>query len=60
MFKENCAACHGTGARRQRLPKSNDDDWLGGGDRFYLQYNKSRYPRRAHTRTSQMPASVKC
>lgn len=33
MFKENCAACHGTGAEgRKGFPNLNDDDWLWGGD----------------------------
>ena len=32
MFKENCAACHGTGAAGGRgYPNLNDDDWLWGG-----------------------------
>ncbi|MCE9507969.1 MAG: cytochrome-c oxidase, cbb3-type subunit III [Alphaproteobacteria bacterium] len=31
-FKENCAACHGTGAEgRKGYPNLNDDDWLWGG-----------------------------
>lgn len=31
-FKENCAACHGTGAAGGRgYPNLNDDDWLWGG-----------------------------
>lgn len=31
-FKENCAACHGTGAEgRKGYPNLNDDDWLFGG-----------------------------
>ncbi len=31
-FKENCAACHGTGAQgRKGYPNLNDDDWLWGG-----------------------------
>lgn len=33
MFKENCAACHGTGAQGGNgYPNLNDDDWLWGGD----------------------------
>ena len=31
-FKENCAACHGTGGEgRKGYPNLNDDDWLWGG-----------------------------
>jgi cytochrome c oxidase cbb3-type subunit 3 len=31
-FKENCAACHGTGAAGYKgFPNLNDDDWLWGG-----------------------------
>lgn len=32
-FKDNCAACHGTGAqgRAKGYPNLNDDDWLWGG-----------------------------
>lgn len=31
-FKENCAACHGTGAQGLAgYPNLNDDDWLWGG-----------------------------
>ncbi len=31
-FKENCAACHGTGAQGAKgYPNLNDDDWLWGG-----------------------------
>ena len=32
LFKENCAACHGTGAQGGNgFPNLNDDDWLWGG-----------------------------
>ena len=31
-FKENCAACHGTGASGSKgFPNLNDDDWIWGG-----------------------------
>lgn len=31
-FKENCAACHGTGAAGSKgFPNLNDDDWIWGG-----------------------------
>lgn len=59
MFKENCAACHGTGAQGGNgYPNLNDDDWIWGGDlgAIYqtLQYGiHSNHP---ETRVSQMPA----
>lgn len=32
IFKENCAACHGTGGQGAKgYPNLNDDDWLWGG-----------------------------
>lgn len=59
MFKENCAACHGTGAQGGRgYPNLNDDDWLWGGDLDSI-YNTIKVGIRAghdNTRTSQMPA----
>ncbi len=31
-FKENCAACHGSGAQGSKgFPNLNDDDWIWGG-----------------------------
>lgn len=59
MFKENCAACHGTGAEgNSGYPNLNDDDWLWGGKLEDI-YHTIRYGiRSAHdeTRISQMPA----
>lgn len=58
-FKENCAACHGTGgAGFKGFPNLNDDDWLWGGklEDIYttLLYGiRSGHPR---ARNSQMPA----
>lgn len=59
MFKENCAACHGTGAAGGRgYPNLNDDDWLWGGDLKSIYHTIKVGVRGAHddTRTSQMPA----
>jgi len=59
MFKENCAACHGTGAQGGRgYPNLNDDDWLWGGSLNDI-YTTIKYGVRsthAETRVSQMPA----
>lgn len=59
MFRENCAACHGTGAQGGRgYPNLNDDDWLWGG-RVDDIYTTIRYGiRSGHetARMSQMPA----
>ncbi len=58
-FKENCAACHGTGAAGSKgYPNLNDDDWLWGGkiEDIYqtLQYGiRSGHEK---SRLSQMPA----
>jgi cytochrome c oxidase cbb3-type subunit 3 len=58
-FKENCAACHGTGAQGYKgFPNLNDDDWLWGGkiEDIYqtLQYGiRSSHDK---TRFSQMPS----
>ncbi len=58
-FKENCAACHGTGAAGvQGYPNLNDDDWLWGGKLSDI-YTTIKYGVRsthAQTRTSMMPA----
>lgn len=59
MFKENCAACHGTGAAGGRgYPNLNDDDWLWGGDLQSIYHTLRVGVRAGHedTRTSQMPA----
>ena len=59
MFKENCAACHGSGAEgRKGFPNLNDDDWLWGGKLDEI-YTTIRYGIRSvheKTRISQMPA----
>jgi len=58
-FKENCAACHGTGAEgRKGYPNLNDDEWLWGGKLADI-YTTIKYGVRSasdKTRTSQMPA----
>lgn len=59
MFKENCAACHGTGAQGgQGYPNLNDDDWLWGGklDDIYTTIKYGIRSTSDKTRTSQMPA----
>jgi cytochrome c oxidase cbb3-type subunit 3 len=58
-FKENCAACHGSGAQGAKgFPNLNDDDWLWGGKIEDI-YQTIRFGiRSAHekTRSNQMPA----
>ncbi|MBL0317982.1 MAG: cytochrome-c oxidase, cbb3-type subunit III [Alphaproteobacteria bacterium] len=58
-FRENCAACHGTGGQGGKgYPNLNDDDWLWGGDLEAI-YTTIKYGiRSSHekTRDSQMPA----
>ncbi len=58
-FKENCAACHGTGAAGSKgFPNLNDDDWLWGGKIEDI-YQTLKYGiRSSHdkTRYSQMPS----
>ena len=59
MFKENCAACHGTGAEgRKGFPNLNDDDWLWGGklDDIYHTIKVGIRSTHPDTRSSQMPA----
>ena len=58
-FKENCAACHGTGAQGGRgYPNLNDDDWLWGGtlDDIYTTIKHGIRSTHEETRMSQMPA----
>lgn len=59
MFKENCAACHGTGAQGAAgYPNLNDDDWLWGGKLADIYHTIKVGIRSTHaeTRSSQMPA----
>lgn len=59
MFKENCAACHGTGAAGGNgYPNLNDDDWLWGGKLSDIYTTIKQGVRSTHTetRTSMMPA----
>ncbi len=59
MFKENCAACHGTGAAGGRgYPNLNDDDWLWGGKLEDIYHTLKVGVRSTHddTRISQMPS----
>ena len=58
-FKENCAACHGTGAAGgPGFPNLNDDDWLWGGKIEDISQTLYYGIRSAHdkTRASQMPS----
>ncbi len=58
-FKENCAACHGTGAAGSKgFPNLNDDDWLWGGKIEDIYQTLIYGIRSGHdkTRFSQMPA----
>ena len=58
-FKENCAACHGTGAAGGKgFPNLNDDDWIWGGKIEDIYQTLSFGIRSGHdkTRFSQMPA----
>ena len=58
-FKENCAACHGTGAQGAKgFPNLNDDDWLWGGKITDI-YQTLKYGIRSgheKARFNQMPA----
>lgn len=58
-FKENCAACHGTGAQGfEGFPNLNDDDWLWGGklDDIYQTLKYGIRSGHEKARDSQMPA----
>ena len=58
-FKDNCAACHGTGAQGHKgFPNLNDDDWLWGGKIEDIYTTISYGIRSTHekTRNSAMPA----
>lgn len=58
-FKENCAACHGTGASGGNgYPNLNDDDWLWGGtlEDIYTTLKVGIRSTHEQTRSSQMPA----
>ena len=58
-FKENCAACHGTGAQGYKgFPNLNDDDWLWGGKVSDIYQTLYYGIRSSHdkTRNSQMPS----
>jgi cytochrome c oxidase cbb3-type subunit 3 len=58
-FKENCAACHGSGAQGAKaFPNLNDDDWLWGGKIEDI-YQTIQYGIRSSsdkTRANQMPS----
>ena len=58
-FKENCAACHGTGAAGGRgYPNLNDDDWLWGGtlDKIHETIRVGVNSGHTDARGTQMPA----
>ena len=58
MFRENCSACHGTGAQGGRgYPNLNDDDWLWGGslDDIYTTIKHGVRSSHDETKMSQMP-----
>jgi cytochrome c oxidase cbb3-type subunit 3 len=58
-FKENCAACHGTGAQGAKgFPNLNDDDWIWGGKITDIEQTIKFGIRSSHdkTRFSQMPS----
>jgi cytochrome c oxidase cbb3-type subunit III len=58
-FKDNCAACHGTGAQGAKgYPNLNDDDWLWGGKIEDI-YTTIKYGIRSghdKARSNQMPS----
>ncbi len=58
-FKENCAACHGSGAQGFKgFPNLNDDDWLWGGKLEDIEQTLYYGIRSGHdkARVSQMPS----
>lgn len=58
-FKENCAACHGSGAQGFKgYPNLNDDDWLWGGtiDDIYTTLLYGIRASHEKTRFNQMPS----
>lgn len=58
-FKENCAACHGTGAQGAKgFPNLNDDDWLWGGkiEDIYQTINYGIRSGHDKARSNQMPS----
>jgi cytochrome c oxidase cbb3-type subunit 3 len=58
-FKENCAACHGTGAQGGGgFPNLNDDDWIWGGKVEDIYQTILYGIRSSHkkTRENQMPS----
>lgn len=59
IFKENCAACHGTGANGGGIyPNLIDDDWIWGGNiqDIYHTIKVGIRSNHAETRTNMMPA----
>ncbi|MDC7684472.1 cytochrome-c oxidase, cbb3-type subunit III [Asticcacaulis sp. BYS171W] len=59
VFKENCAACHGSGGEgRKGYPNLNDDDWLFGGTVEDIYHTIKVGSRSSHPDTHQtlMPA----
>lgn len=59
VFKENCAACHGTGGSgRIGYPNLNDDDWLFGGTMDAITHTIKVGARSGHADAfqTQMPA----
>ncbi len=59
MYKENCAACHGTGAEGAAgYPNLNDDDWIWGGTLAEIHHTLNVGIRSGHpeARNAMMPA----